>query len=179
MVTVFFDRDGVINKGAPPHRYITAPEDLVLLSGAAEGIAKLNRAGFLCVIVTNQQGIGKGMFTQSQLDAVHGQMERLLKEHGAHIDKIYCCPHRAGECRCRKPDTGMLEAAQRDFNIDKNACWMIGDSESDIICGKRFGAATVLIGCENSFGADYLCPNLKCAAELICKIEQKNQKETN
>lgn len=172
MVTVFLDRDGVINKGAPPHQYIQSPEDFVLLPKAADGVEMLNRAHFLTILVTNQRGIGRGLFTKAQLDAVHEHMNRLLNEHGAHLDKIYCCPHMDGVCRCRKPDIGLLEAAQKEFDIDKNACWMVGDSESDILCGKRFGAKTVLIGSENHCNADYLCPDLYCAAELICRLEE-------
>lgn len=173
MTTVFLDRDGVINRNAKPHEYISSPEKFIMLPGAAEGVALLNKAGFQVFLATNQRGIARGLISVSDLDRIHSYMKALLAKEGAHLDGIYYCPHNENQCDCRKPGTGMLEKAARDFKVDRNHCWMVGDKKSDVLCGKGFGAKTVLIGNENEFGADYLCRNLKSAAELICKLEEK------
>lgn len=141
---VFLDRDGLINRQAAPHHYISAPKDFEILPGVPEAIRSLNDAGFLVIVVTNQRGVARGMLTIKQVNAVHGFLQSELAKYGAHIDAIYVCPHADGECTCRKPDIGLFLMAERDFDIDKSQSWMVGDSDTDVEAGKRYGVRSIL-----------------------------------
>ena len=142
--TVFLDRDGLINRCAAPHCYICKWEDFKFLPGVAEAIGMLNEAGFLVLVITNQRGVARGMLTQDELDTLHRNMRSVLEASGARIDHIYACPHEAGTCTCRKPDIGLFRMAEADYDIDKSRSWMIGDSETDIQAGKKYGVHTIL-----------------------------------
>ena len=143
---VFLDRDGVINKKAPEGDYIKNWGEFRFLPGVKEAIRKLNRAGFLVVIITNQRGVAKGMMTEEDLKDIHTKMIEELKKNGAKIDGIYYCPHdEKDNCNCRKPNIGMFLKAKKDFNIEINESWLIGDSNSDIIAGEKAGCKTILI----------------------------------
>lgn len=141
---VFLDRDGVINRCPPPHEYVKTRQELVLLPGAAEAIRALNELGYLVLVVTNQRGVARGLMTMSDVDDIHRYMCDELGQSGAHIDKIYVCPHDDGQCTCRKPNIGLFLQAEQDYEIDKAASWMIGDSASDIEAGQRYGVRTIL-----------------------------------
>jgi D-glycero-D-manno-heptose 1,7-bisphosphate phosphatase len=145
-VIVFLDRDGTINVKAPEGVYIERPDELELLPGAAEAIARLNRAGHPVAIVTNQRGIALGRMTEQDLAAVHAHLDALLAEHGARIDHYEHCPHDRGECECRKPGVLMLERAAAALGEDPEDGVMIGDAESDIEAGRRVGARTFRVG---------------------------------
>lgn len=149
--TVFLDRDGLINRKAPEHRYIESREDFEFLPGAADGIRRLNDAGYLVILVTNQRGVARGTLTLNDVENIHGYMREELKKAGARIDGIYVCPHNEGECGCRKPDIGLFMMAEKDFAIDKSASWMVGDSETDVEAGKKYGVRTILT--DNLLGA--------------------------
>lgn len=142
--TVFLDRDGLINRQAAPHRYIGRPEDFEILPGVPEAIRALNEAGYLVVVVTNQRGVARGMLTMEEIAEVHARLRSELKKSGARVDAIYVCPHADGECHCRKPDTGLFLMAEKDFDIDKGRSWMIGDSDTDVEAGRRYGVRTIL-----------------------------------
>ncbi len=151
---VFLDRDGTINvyKG-----FIRRAEDIELAEGAAEAIKLINESGFLAIVVSNQPVIARGEATRAQVDEQFRKIQTLLGEKGAYLDGIYYCPHHphsgfAGEvkrlkkvCDCRKPATGMLKAACKDFNLDMSECWIIGDSEADVMTGKNAGIPQVLL----------------------------------
>lgn len=141
---VFLDRDGLINRQAAPHHYISAPENFEILPGVPEAIKRLNDAGFLVIVVTNQRGVARGMLTMEQVNTVHGYLQSELAKHRAHIDAIYICPHADGECACRKPDIGLFLMAEKDFDIDKSQSWMVGDSDTDVEAGKRYGVRSIL-----------------------------------
>lgn len=152
---VFLDRDGTINKYVGFLRDIN---DFELLPGVAQAIKKINESGYLVIVVTNQPVIARGEVTINKLNEIHNKMETLLGKEGAYVDAIYYCPHHPhkgyeGEvpelkidCECRKPKPGMLIQASKDFNIDLSKSWMIGDSENDILSGKKAGCKTVLVG---------------------------------
>jgi len=142
--TIFLDRDGLINRCAAPHCYICKWEDFEFLPGAIEAISRFNAAGYLVLLVTNQRGVARGMLTQDALEALHGAMCSELEASGARIDHIYVCPHETGTCTCRKPGIGMFQMAERDYAIDKSRSWMIGDSQTDILAGRRYGVRTIL-----------------------------------
>ena len=165
---IFLDRDGTINKYVGFLRDI---EQFELLDGVTDAIKKINESGYLCIVVTNQPVIARGEVTYEQLDEIHNKMETLLGLEGAYLDGIYICPHHPhkgyeGEipelkidCDCRKPKPGMLLRAAKDFNIDLQKSYMVGDSESDILAGKAAGCKTVLIG-EDDYGQDYTTNSL-------------------
>lgn len=148
---VFLDRDGVLNRKAPPTQYITRPEDLELLPGVEAAVAALNRSGRRVIVVTNQRGIALGLYSQQELARIHEKLQTQLAAHGGHLDAIYVCPHEAGQCNCRKPLTGLFEQAFLDFpEATPGRSVMVGDSAQDIEAGIRVGMATVLITGEGS-----------------------------
>lgn len=152
---IFLDRDGTINRYVG---YLTEPEQFELLPGAAEAIRRINNSGYLAIVVTNQPGIAQGRLTRQTLQIIHNKMETLLGQEGAFLNRIYYCPHHPDkgfegeipelkiDCSCRKPKTGMLQQAAKDFNIDLKASWMIGDSQRDIQTGQNAGCHTALVG---------------------------------
>ena len=165
---VFLDRDGVINVCAAPHHYITDFREFRFLPGVSRAIARLNREGYKVVVMTNQRCIGRGLATAAQIDALHRQMAGALAGEGARIDGIFICPHEAGTCRCRKPETGLFEQAGRRFAVDRSHSWMVGDSPSDVEAGRRFGIKTILIGGQDG-GVDGSAPDLAHAVDIILK----------
>jgi D-glycero-D-manno-heptose 1,7-bisphosphate phosphatase len=144
---VFLDRDGVINEKAPGDGYITAWKDLRILPGVPEAISLFNRAGFQVIVATNQRCVAKGLISLPELDALHLRMRQELWRSEARINAIYFCPHdTTAACECRKPAPGMLLQAAREYGIDLENSWMIGDSELDVNAGIRAGCKTALVG---------------------------------
>ena len=151
---IFLDRDGTINKYVGFLRNI---DDFELLPTVAEAIKLINRSGYLAIVVTNQPVIARGEVTFAELDEIHNKMETLLGADGAYLDGIYFCPHHPdsgyeGEvkelkfgCDCRKPKPGMLLKAAKDFNIDLEQSYMIGDGEHDRGAGEAAGCKTKII----------------------------------
>ncbi|UXM85412.1 D-glycero-alpha-D-manno-heptose-1,7-bisphosphate 7-phosphatase [Methanococcus aeolicus] len=137
---IFLDRDGVINKKLEGD-YVKSIDEFELLPKIKEALIEFKNKGYLLIVITNQQGIGKGLMSENDLKIVHNYMTKLLPE----IDDIYYCPHLDGTCNCRKPKNEMLLRAKDKWNIDFNKSWMIGDSESDIICGNSVGCKTIKI----------------------------------
>jgi D-glycero-D-manno-heptose 1,7-bisphosphate phosphatase len=143
---VFLDRDGVINRKLPEGKYVTRWEEFELLPGVAGAIAALNRHGRRVILVTNQRGVALGLMTEEEVEDIHDRLRAELAREVARLDAIYYCPHDRDECNCRKPRTGMLEAAFRDFpGAGPENSILIGDSLSDMECGHAAGMATILI----------------------------------
>ncbi len=142
---IFLDRDGVITR---ENGVITKPGDVVLYDDAAEAISNLKNKGFLVIIVTNQSGIARGLFSEEELDLLHEKIKEKTR-----VDAIYYCPHCAEgiisqysiKCECRKPNIGLLKKACKDFDIDLSHSWMVGDRRSDILFGKNAGIKTILV----------------------------------
>src|SRR4051812_22748768 len=129
---------------APAGGYVTRPEAVELLPGAARAIRTLNDAGIPVAVVTNQRCLARGQLDPAGLDAVHAApRERPAAAAGAHVDAIYHCPHERDTCSCRKPAPGLLAAAARDFGAAPAQAVMIGDARSDVEAGRRFGARTI------------------------------------
>lgn len=167
---VFLDRDGTINVKPAPGDYITAPEQLELLPGAANAIRDLNRARIPVIVVTNQRGIALGRMTEKDLAAVHSRLTELLAERGARIDQILYCPHDEGACACRKPGTLLLEQGQRHLALPTlRRSWMIGDSSRDVQAGLAVGAQTVLLddGAADLPQGVRRAPSLRAAVERV------------
>lgn len=139
---IFLDRDGVLNVERGDYTFL--PEDFIIEEGVPEALRKIKEAGFLAVVVTNQAGITKGLFTREQMNVLHGI---LMEKTGFLIDKIYYCPYHSSysESLTRKPDTLMIEKAIARFDIDPTSSWLVGDRDRDIECGRRMGLNTVLI----------------------------------
>ena len=145
---VFLDRDGTIIKDV---KYISRPDQVELIDGAAEAIARINAVLVPVVVATNQSGIGRGYFTLADCESVKQRVEELLAERGARIDATYHCPHKPEDrCRCRKPDTAMFEQAAADLGIDLGKALFIGDRWRDVEPALRFGAHGVLIPAERT-----------------------------
>jgi D-glycero-D-manno-heptose 1,7-bisphosphate phosphatase len=137
---VFLDRDGVINDDTG-HYYIYRPEDFKLNEGIIEGLKQLKDHGFLLVVVTNQGGVAKGEYSESDLQNVHDKLQSILLHEGVSLEGIYYCPHHdsVGPCSCRKPKPGMILQAMNELDIDPNLSFLIGDSDRDIQAGKQAG----------------------------------------
>ena len=142
--TVFLDRDGVLNVD---HGYPHKPEQLEWIAGAPEAVHLLNDAGYYVIVITNQSGVARGYYTEADVREFHAHMQRALREHGAHIDAFYYCPHHpegkikelAIRCHCRKPAPGMLEQAARDWPVDRAHSIFIGDKDDDMAAAAAFG----------------------------------------
>ena len=163
---IFLDRDGTINKYVG---FLRKEEEFELLPGVAEAIKKINKSGYLAVVVTNQPVIARGEVTFEGLETIHNKMETLLGKEGAYLDAIYFCPHHPhsgyeGEvkelkvdCDCRKPKPGMLLKAAEELNIDLSQSYMVGDGENDIKAGKAAGCKTVLLNTEYEYYGQDIC----------------------
>ena len=147
---IIFDRDGVLNVD---HGYVGQPERLEWIDGARRAIRRLNEAGVLVLVATNQSGVARGMFDLAAVDAVHAVMQADLTVDGARIDAFYVCPYLADASVAafahpdhpdRKPNPGMLLRAMDEWGLDPAHCLMIGDKASDMKAAKRAGIAGVL-----------------------------------
>lgn len=144
---LFLDRDGVINRRIEGG-YVKSPDEFEFIEGSPEAIARLNRFFSPVIIITNQQGIGKGVMSDKELELVHDHMLKNLEKHGAHIDRIYYCPalESSGD-PCRKPSPGLALKAKKDFyQIRFQNSVIVGDSLSDMLVGARTGMLNVFIG---------------------------------
>jgi len=183
---VFLDRDNTIIHDPG---YLRDPKAVRLLEGAGEALARLAKAGYKLVVVTNQSGIARGMLTDAVLQEIHAEMQRQLKLYGAAMDAIYYCPyHPEGtveefsmDSSDRKPSPGMLLKAADEVGLDLKRSWMVGDSMRDVEAGQRAGCRTVLIAVaqEDRSGQttdlpspDFTAKNLAEAAEIILRQER-------
>jgi D-glycero-D-manno-heptose 1,7-bisphosphate phosphatase len=133
---VFLDRDGTVLELVD---YLDDPALVRLIPGAAEAVRRLRESGFACVVVSNQSGVGRGMFGIEAVHAVHDEMARLLALEGAALDAVYFCPALPGDDPERKPNPGMLLRAAREHALDVAASWMVGDHPDDLLAGRRAG----------------------------------------
>lgn len=179
---VFLDRDGTIIENRP---YLSDPDGVRILPGAAESIRQFADAGYLVVLVSNQSGVARGLFTEDQLSKVHARVESLLGNEGVSLDASYYCPYLDGpeakvdayrqDSELRKPRPGMLLQAAQELDIDLSRSWMIGDSAGDVEAGARAGCLTVLVspphgGAElNGFRPSIVVSSLKEAAARILR----------
>jgi len=140
---IFLDRDGTI---IDEIGYLGEPEKVYFYPGAVEAMKKLQDAGYLLIVVTNQSGIGRGFFSEETAAAVNISMLNKLLEQGVVVSATYFCPHHPdAQCRCRKPETLMAERATRDLGVDATQSWMIGDTARDVVMGDASGLQTALV----------------------------------
>ena len=141
----FLDRDGTIIE---EKHYIADPDDVVLARGAVAGLRGLRDLGYALVIVTNQSGIARGLYTDQAFHAVQDRVNALLNEHDIAIDAVFYCPHHpdfSGACDCRKPAPGMYQQAARKLGIDLAASVYIGDRLKDVLPARDFGGRGILV----------------------------------
>lgn len=147
---VFVDKDGTLIRDVP---YNVKPEYVKLESGVKDALKKIKQHNYLVIVISNQSGIAKGLFTERDLEPVKAKIQELLHPEDIQIDDFYFCPHHpdgvmkeyATACTCRKPEPGMILQAAVDFNIDLTSSWMIGDILHDIEAGNKAGCKTILI----------------------------------
>jgi len=136
----FLDRDGVLNRRAPPHDYVRSADAFAWLAGAREGVLRLNGEGWLVLVVSNQRGVARGLMTAGDVEAIHERAQRELAQIGAHVDAFYWCPHDdADACACRKPKPGLILRAAQDWTVDLGASILIGDDDRDLEAARRAG----------------------------------------
>jgi len=154
---VFLDRDGTVNEEVG---YLTDLDKLRLIPGAGAAIRLMNEAGFTVILVTNQSGVARGYFPERLVHEAHARLGDMLKAEDARIDGVYFCPHHpvAGDsqytmdCDCRKPKTGLIDRAVKDFGIDIRHSYLVGDKWSDVELAQRAGVHAILV--ESGFAAD-------------------------
>lgn len=180
---VFLDRDGTIN---PEVGHLSKLEHFKLFPGVGEAIKRLNHSKYRSIVITNQPVVARGDLSLDGLQIIHNKLETLLGMSSAYLDRIYYCPHHPhrgyqGEvanlkvsCNCRKPNTGMIDFASADFNIDLSQSWLIGDTTVDILTARRAKIRSVLV--ETGFAGsdfryhispDFVFPNLQSAVNFI------------
>jgi D-glycero-D-manno-heptose 1,7-bisphosphate phosphatase len=181
----FLDRDGVINE---ERGYVHLAQDFVCLPGAIAGLRSLQNAGYVLVVITNQAGIARGLYAETDFDTLTQHMRSLLRSHGVTLAGVYHCPHHptAGlgayriACDCRKPKPGMLLRAAGELRLDLATSVLVGDKQSDIRAGRAAGlrrCVLVTSGCavtaEDAALADACKPGLREAAAWL--VDPRNQ----
>ena len=140
---VLLDRDGTI---IVDKHYLSDPDGVELLPGAAEGMRVLLEAGCGLAVLTNQSGIGRGYYDEAAMHAVNERMLELLRERGVEVDGVFFCPHGPEDgCDCRKPLPGLAERARAELGFDSAASFVVGDKPCDVDLGRAVGAGTVLV----------------------------------
>lgn len=156
-ITVFLDRDGVINRKAREDAYVTSWEEFEFLPGTLEAFRLLADHDVLTIVVTNQRAVGRGLLASSDLALIHRKMLAAIHAAGGRVDAVFACEHDAGRCSCRKPATGLfLQARERFPAIDFATSLVIGDSATDLEAGRRLGCRLVLIGTDQRRGTELL-----------------------
>jgi len=173
---VFIDRDGTLIDEV---NFLSRVEDLRFFPFTLEAVKLLKDNGFLVIVVTNQSGIGRSIYGEEDMHAIHDEIQSHVDNR---LDKFYFCPHRPDEgCRCRKPNLGMIEDARRDFGIDFSRSWIVGDKKLDVETGFNAGLRTVMV--MTGYGKkhvgellrppDIVAENLLEAARAIVKEESE------
>jgi len=174
---VFLDRDSTVIEDM---EFSVDPARIRALPGAVEGMRRLQEAGYPLVLITNQSGVARGLFTEEGLRAFHDRLRAWLAERGVRIEAVYHCPHYPNgkvpeytrKCACRKPEPGMILAAARDLGLDLTRSWMIGDRDCDTGAGRNAGCRTILVKTaiapvELTPRPDFIAEGIAEAAEII------------
>jgi len=143
---IFLDRDGVINSDIG-HYYIYRVEDFVINKGIINSLKRFQDAGYIFIVITNQGGVAKGIYSCEDVNKVHHYLETILKENGILLQEIYYCPHHesVASCKCRKPSPYMINQAIKKYNIDISMSYLIGDSKRDIEAAEAAGVKGIKI----------------------------------
>lgn len=163
---IFLDRDGTINVD---YGYVYKIEDFEFIPGVIESLRKLQKAGFLLVIITNQSGIARGYYSKKDFLDLHKSVNLILAENGIKIDGLYFCPHLEG-CECRKPKLKLFYDAAKDLNIDFSNSFAIGDRLRDLkICEKEPVKGFLITDAMEQYENVTVCSNMKQAVNIILK----------
>jgi D-glycero-D-manno-heptose 1,7-bisphosphate phosphatase len=181
---VFVDRDGTINQNAKPHEYITRWADFHFLPHAIEALHLLKRNNIPTIVITNQRGIQRKLYTEADLLDIHTRMQDELARNNADVTAVYFCPHGTEDnCDCRKPKPGMLHNASKAYDLDPTKSYMIDDAREGIEAGKRAGCKAILVltgrgqdeiktKSDWEYQPDYVAADLLAAVNYI--LEQPN-----
>jgi D-glycero-D-manno-heptose 1,7-bisphosphate phosphatase len=143
---VILDRDGVLNYEARDNGYVREPAEFFWLPGALEALAALRRAGMYLSVATNQSGVGRGLMTLAQLEAIHERMRSEAARHGGALDAVLVCPHAPDEqCTCRKPAPGLIQMALAQSGIAPEETLVVGDDHRDLEAAARAGVKAALV----------------------------------
>lgn len=171
---VFLDRDGTIIEEV---EYLSDPEGVTLIPGAAKALSRLKKAGYALVVVTNQSGIARGLYQEEDYRAVAHRLDEILLAHDLALDSTRYCPHHpqiTGDCRCRKPATGMHRAAAEELGLDTTRSYFVGDRVGDLLPALELGGDGILV--RTGYGAEeeahlpkgfHVADDLLEAAEMI------------
>lgn len=170
---VFFDRDGVVNV-SPGAGYVLRWAGFAFAPGIVEALRHCREAGYALVLATSQQGVGKGLMSQADLEDIHARMQERLAADGAAFDGLYACTCLASDpgCTCRKPSPEMLQRAAADLNLDLTRSWLVGDADRDILMAHHAGVPhTVRIGDEPpcTAAASHWLPDTTGLATLLAR----------
>ena len=171
---VILDRDGVINIDLMT--YVTRPEEFEAIEGSLEAIAKLTTNGYKVAIATNQACIEKGIISEKELKKIHDHMIKLLARVGGEINYIAYCHHAPeSKCKCRKPEVGLLREVEHELNVSLKGKYFVGDKESDILAGRKFGCVPLLIKKggygERVYGTENSPPKEQCFDDLSRAVD--------
>lgn len=179
---VVLDRDGTI---IAERHYLSDPSQVELLPNVFRALRYLNKLGLGLIILTNQSGVSRGLFSLSTLDLIHQRLRKLFMKSGIYLDGIYSCPHRPEDnCSCRKPIPGLIYQAAKELDFDPRACFVIGDKACDIELGQQVGATTFLVRTgygnqvvvEGVVNPDYVVNDVWEAAQIIQHILTSDEK---
>ena len=178
---VILDRDGVINVDLMT--YVTSPEEFEAVEGSLEAMAKLTANGYKVAIATNQACIEKEIISEEELRTIHDHMIDLLLEFGGKINYIAYCPHKPeSKCKCRKPEVGLLQEIEQELGVPLKGKYFVGDKDSDITAGRKFGCIPVLIKKggygEKVFGTKNSPPSEQCFDDLSGAVNYILKQET-
>ena len=172
---VFLDRDGIVNERMADGHYVTRWEDFRFVDDALPALKAIGDLGYRLIIVTNQQGVGKGLMSAEDLASIHARLTEALRRAGVDLAGIFACPHLADAgCFCRKPRPGLIQRALNEsrFLVDLNASWLIGDSSSDIEAGTAMGLRTIRVHASASDGgATHTVQRMAEAAKLLPAVQ--------
>jgi histidinol-phosphate phosphatase family protein len=179
---LFLDRDGVINEDRED--YVKSWPEFTYIKGVKRALKTLKEAKIPVVIITNQSIIGRGMVPEAELKTIHENMKGRIKKGGGDILRIYYCPHHPDDgCKCRKPRTGLLKQAAREWALDLKQCLFVGDSLKDLQAGRRAGCKTLLVRTgqgeetlkkilsgKTRIRPEWICPSLAEAIPVIVQF---------
>lgn len=173
---IFLDRDGVINKD---YGYVGRISDFEFLPRTIDALAKLKAQGWLLVLVTNQSGIARGMYTEQDFHELTTYMQNMLRAHHAEFDRVYFCPHHPNasigvyrqDCSCRKPKPGMLLQAAEELQIELESSWMVGDHASDLKAAAAAGVGHLVLVGEHIATEFPKCPQAASFTDLAAFVD--------